>query len=153
MAFTALQRKAFQLLLIAWSLGCAMTSVLPSMATAQQDKCYPGLDCPEDLPKRGEDVNPPPPQPRQQPHPNDSTTGRSRPSKSYPTPPDNCDPCEGPGNIPLYGPPPPYSRPTPPILFCCTQLGKFGPKFDPNGPGASCYVPTPAGVAFGITCY
>ena len=35
---------------IALVLACALASALPSKTTAQQNRCYPGIDCPEDLP-------------------------------------------------------------------------------------------------------
>lgn len=45
----ALRRTAFKPLLIGWALACVAVFVVPSMATAQQGKCYDGLDCPKDL--------------------------------------------------------------------------------------------------------
>jgi hypothetical protein len=111
-------------------------------ACAQQDRCYPGLDCPEDLPDRsagpGQNEPPraPPPYPQQR-NPN--------PPAPYPEPGET---------YPQY----PTQTQTQQLRlpnFCCTTYGRFGPI--PNygaGPGSYCWVMHPvAGMIYGQACY
>jgi hypothetical protein len=102
-------------------------------ALAQEDRCYPGLDCPEDLPHGAEPRggNAPPGYPP------------ARSDQGYPYP-------EG---GPTY--PPQQTQGFQLPSFCCTLAGRFGPL--PNygaGPGEFCWIAHPLlGQVYGQACY
>ncbi len=105
-------------------------------AVAQTNVCYPGLDCPEDIPRPGE--NPPPPAPKPpapQPAPYD-------PPQPQPAPVvHNCADPWGALMATLIGgaQPPPCHLPA---THCCLQDGSFVPLDQPGSIGfaASCSV-------------
>jgi hypothetical protein len=110
-------------------------SILSSAGWAQSDTCYPGLDCPQDVPtphKPGRD-NPPP-----EPPPFDNTT--VRPPYSPPHNParaqEQCsNPYEAFANA-LFGQPPNCTQPA---THCCLEDGSAVPLIAPGLFGAQCF--------------
>lgn len=95
-----------------------LLAFLPCVAFAQQDRCYPGLDCPQDIPgqdpRDSRDENPPP-RPRPVPRP---------PSDSQQSLQQCADPYVA-LMLLLYGKPPPNC--TLPSTHCCFQNGSAVP--------------------------
>lgn len=96
--------------------------LLPCVAFAQQDRCYPGLDCPGDIPRGG-----PPQTPKNSMDENPPPTRRQVPRP----PPDSqqsLQQCADPYvslMLSLFGKPPPNC--TLPSTHCCFQNGSAVP--------------------------